>query len=130
MKPTLSILLLGDIVGSPGRRAVTGYIARLDEDKRPDLIIANVENAAHGYGITEDILNEMTAVVVQVFSGGNHTFARKEIFNFIDKYPNLLRPATYPLGTPGRGWCVVEVGGCRVGVVNLMGRAFMDPMRS
>jgi 2',3'-cyclic-nucleotide 2'-phosphodiesterase len=125
---SIEILFLGDVIGSPGRRVVTQYLAGLD--KKPDLVIANVENSAHGFGVTESILVELETAGVEIFTGGNHTFDRKEIFEFIDRYPNLLRPANYPDGTPGTGWCITEVAGLHVGVINLMGRAFMAPLES
>ncbi len=125
---TINILFLGDVIGQPGRKKIAEYLNTLTPS--PHLVIANVENAAHGFGVTESIVKELSAVGVSVFSGGNHTFDRKEIFEFIDKCNVLLRPANYPEGTPGRGWCVVEVAGVKVGVINLMGRVFMEPLRS
>ncbi len=95
-----------------------------------DLVIANVENAAHGFGVQETHLTELAEAGVMVYSGGNHTFDRREIFDFIDKYPNLLRPANYPEGTPGRGHLIYEVSGIKVGILNLHGRVFMEPLRS
>jgi hypothetical protein len=125
---TIEILFLGDVIGSPGRRVVTEYLNSLE--KKPQLVIANVENAAHGFGVTEKILVELESVGVEIFTGGNHTFDRKEIFDFIDRYPNLLRPANYPADTPGAGWCITEVAGLKIAVINLMGRAFMMPLES
>ena len=95
----ITILFFGDIVGKPGRRVLRRYLAKLDS--KPDLIVANVENAAAGFGVTETILNDLKTAGVQIFSGGNHTFDRKEIFGFIDREPNVLRPANYPAGTAG-----------------------------
>src|SRR4051812_30118121 len=108
-KPSISVLFLGDVIGKPGRRAVVNYITSLDP--KPDLIIANGENAAHGFGMTLQNMREMAEAGVSIFSGGNHTFDRKEIFDFIDQEPYVVRPANYPAGTPGRGWCVKEVNG-------------------
>lgn len=128
MPELVSVLILGDIIGKPGRRVVKAYVSGLES--KPDLIVANVENAAHGFGVSESNLQELKEVGVQVFTGGNHTFDRKEIFEFIDREPTLLRPANYPEGTAGRGWCLVEVGGAKVGILNLMGRVFMEPLQS
>lgn len=125
---TVSIVFLGDVIGKPGRRAVKKYLASLDS--KPDLIIANVENAAHGFGISADNLQELKDAGIQVFSGGNHTFDRKEIFSFIDTEPNLLRPANYPEGTPGKGWCIYESNGHKIALINVQGRVFMEPLRS
>jgi 2',3'-cyclic-nucleotide 2'-phosphodiesterase len=124
----IEVLFLGDVIGSPGRKVIAEYLGSLK--KKPDLVIANVENAAHGFGISESILIELESAGVEIFTGGNHTFDRKEIFEFIDRYPNLLRPANYPAGTPGVGWCITDVDGVHVGVINLIGRAFMAPLES
>jgi metallophosphoesterase (TIGR00282 family) len=128
MSQTLKIMFFGDVIGKPGRRAL---IAALKQHRHEaDLIIANIENAAHGFGVQEQHITELTEAGVMVFSGGNHTFDRKEIFDFIDKYPNLLRPANYPEGTPGHGHTIIEAGGQKIGIINLHGRVFMEPLRS
>lgn len=130
-KNSISILFLGDVIGKPGRDLVVKYVTEeLASANPPDLVIANVENGAHGFGVTEKVLRELGDAGVRVFSGGNHTFDKKEIFEFIDRYPNLLRPANYPPGTPGKGTCVVDVNGYRIGVLNLLGRVFMEPLQS
>lgn len=122
------IILLGDIIGKPGRRVVRSYLEGLS--RKPDLVIANAENAAHGFGLTEKIVQELSGYGIQVLTGGNHTFDRKEIFDFIDKYDFVLRPANYPSGTKGRGTCIIEVGDFKVGIINVMGRVFMEPLDS
>jgi 2',3'-cyclic-nucleotide 2'-phosphodiesterase len=127
-KPSISVLFLGDVIGKPGRRAVVNYIASLDP--KPDLIIANGENSAHGFGMTLQNMREMAEAGVSIFSGGNHTFDRKEIFDFIDQEQFVVRPANYPAGTPGHGWCVKEVNGVGIALLNLMGRVFMEPLNS
>lgn len=128
MSETLTILFFGDVIGKPGRRALCTYL----KSDRPsaDLIIANVENAAHGFGVQEQHINELSEAGVQVFSGGNHTFDRREIFEFIERYPNVLRPANYPEGTAGKGYIVIDCAGTKVGIINLHGRVFMEPLRS
>lgn len=128
MPERFSVFILGDIIGQPGRRVVKRYLSRLSP--KPNLIVANVENIAHGFGVTEKSLSELREVGVRAFTGGNHMFDRKEIFDFIDREPYLLRPANYPEGTPGRGWCTVECDGVKVGILNLQGRVFMEPLRS
>jgi 2',3'-cyclic-nucleotide 2'-phosphodiesterase len=128
MNQTLKILFFGDIIGKPGRRALIAYLKNHCPDA--DLIIANAENAAHGFGIQEQHITELSQAGVMVFSGGNHTFDRREIFDFIDDYPNLLRPANFPEGTPGRGHLVFDLADCKVGIINLQGRVFMEPLRS
>ncbi|MFN8659398.1 MAG: TIGR00282 family metallophosphoesterase [Candidatus Obscuribacterales bacterium] len=128
MSPSIRILFLGDIVGKSGRRAVLKY---LDKHKQgADLVIVNVENAAHGFGVQESHIEELKQAGVHVFTGGNHTFDRKEIFDFIGNYDNVLRPANYPPKTAGKGWCVVDVGGTKVGILSVLGRVFMEPLQS
>ncbi len=128
MNKTIKILFFGDIIGKPGRRALIRCLRNTQFDA--DLIIANAENAAHGFGVQESHLIELQDAGVQVFTGGNHTFDRREIFEFIERYPLVLRPANYPDGTPGRGSCIVQAGDCKVGVMNLHGRVFMEPLGS
>lgn len=128
MPERISVLLLGDIIGQPGRRVVAHFLSTWQP--KPDLIVANIENVSHGFGVTEKNLNELREAGVQAFTGGNHSFDRKEIFEFIDREPLLLRPANYPAGTPGRGWCIVEAAGVKVGLLNLQGRVFMEPLNS
>lgn len=129
MDSSISILFLGDVVGKPGRRAVTKY---LKDEARPhaDVIIVNVENCAHGFGVTEANVKELHAAGVQVMTGGNHTFDRREIFNFIDNYPFVVRPGNYPVATAGSGIYVHTAGDTKVAVINLLGRVFMEPLRS
>jgi 2',3'-cyclic-nucleotide 2'-phosphodiesterase len=124
----LSILFLGDVIGKPGRTVVVEYLSQLVN--KPDLIICNVENAAHGFGVVERHIEELSEAGVNVFTGGNHTFDQREIFAFIDKHDNVLRPANYPEGTPGKGFCIVEVKGVKVGILNIQGRIFMEPLDS
>jgi 2',3'-cyclic-nucleotide 2'-phosphodiesterase len=128
MSQTLKIVFLGDVIGKPGRRALISYLK--NHCSGADVIIANTENVAHGFGIQEQHVTEMRDAGVMVCTGGNHTFDRREIFDFIDNYPFLLRPANYPEGTPGKGHLVLNIGYCKIGVINLQGRVFMDPLRS
>jgi hypothetical protein len=125
---SITVVVLGDVIGRPGRRIVAQYLSTLDP--KPDLVIANAENAAHGFGLTEKNLKELKDAGVDVFSGGNHTFDQKEIFNFIDSESYVIRPANYPAGTPGRGFCVYDTGRARVALINVMGRVFMEPLDS
>lgn len=125
---SFKIVFLGDVVGKPGCRVIKHFLA---EEASADLVIANVENASRGFGVTESNIQEIKSAGVQLFTGGNHTFDRKEIFQFIDSEPFLLRPANYPDGTPGKGHCVYELeSGLKFGVLNLMGRVFMEPLAS
>ena len=128
LKETITVLFLGDIIGKPGRRVVKQFINQLNP--LPDLIAANVENIAHGFGVSDQNLAELKECGVKSISGGNHTFDRKEIFDFIDKEEFLLRPANYPEKTPGRGFCLVPVGEHKVAFLNLMVAVFMQPLDS
>ncbi len=99
----MRILFIGDIVGSPGRRIVAERVADLIETERLDLVIANGENSASGFGITPRIVEELLTAGVEVISGGNHSWDRKEILDFFPHEPRLLRPANFPAGSPGSG---------------------------
>ena len=124
----MRILFIGDIVGSPGRRIVVERVADLIANEHLDLVIANGENAASGFGITPRLTEELLATGIDVLSGGNHIWDRREITEFIRHEPRLLRPANFPEGSPGSG---VYQGTARNGVpyalLCLQGRVFMAP---
>ncbi len=125
----MRLLFLGDIVGRPGRRAVTERLPRLRERWRLDCVVINGENAAGGFGLTEAICDEVLFAGADVVTLGNHAFDQREALVFIERQPRLVRPANFPPGTPGRGAAMVETrAGARVLVVNLMGRLFMDAL--
>lgn len=127
MNDYLKILFVGDIVGKPGRLAVRELLPPIVGEHSPDLVIANGENAAGGFGITPDIADELKKLQIDVITSGNHIWDKKEIFDYINTEPRLIRPANYPAGSPGAGWGIYEcASGAKVGVVNLMGRVFMD----
>lgn len=129
MADTTGILFIGDIVGRPGRLAVTELLPALVGDFKPDFVIANVENAAGGFGITPKIADDLLNLGVDLMTSGNHIWDRKEIYDYIGETNRLLRPANYPEGTPGPGSAVVTTeGGVKVGVINLAGRVFMDAL--
>lgn len=124
-----NLLFIGDIVGRPGRDLLRHGLAALASHHNVDLVIANVENAAAGHGITPDIANDLFEYGVHVMTGGNHTWDKKEIFPYIAKQPRMIRPANYPDGAPGLGRYVARAeNGVMVGVVNAMGRVFMTPL--
>lgn len=124
-----NLLFIGDIVGRPGRDLLRHGLAAIASHHNVDLIIANVENAAAGHGITPDIANDLFEYGVHVMTGGNHTWDKKEIFPYIVKQPRMIRPANYPEGAPGLGRYVARAeNGVIVGVVNVMGRVFMTPL--
>jgi metallophosphoesterase (TIGR00282 family) len=131
----MKVLFFGDIVGKLGRQALIQELPSLKRDLEPDLIIANVENLAHGKGVTVDTLNEIQEAGVQVFTSGNHVFRKggsEEILDG-DTY-KLIRPANYPPGVSGKGFIRININGTSVLVANLMGRVFFkedldDPFR-
>lgn len=125
----MKILFIGDIVGKPGRRALRELLPGVVKDHDIDFIIANCENAASGFGITKDIVEELFRYDVDVLTSGNHIWDKKEVADFIEDYDNLLRPANYPDMNPGWGTAVRSaVSGEPVGVINLEGRVFMRPL--
>ncbi|MBX2867456.1 MAG: TIGR00282 family metallophosphoesterase [Acidiferrobacterales bacterium] len=124
----MKILIIGDVVARPGRRVLIDHLDELRDDTGADFTIVNIENAAGGFGITEKIFHEFLALGIDVMTSGNHVWDKREALEFIQHQPNLLRPHNYPLGTPGSGWVVVESCGVKVGVLNVMGQAFMHPV--
>ncbi len=129
----MNILFIGDVVGRPGRRIVAQTLPALRREFEVDLAIANGENSAGGFGITRETFDELVEAGVDVVTGGNHTWQAREIYTLLDSDPRLLRPANYPPGTPGRGAGVFRASGrasAAVGVLNLEGRIFMQPLDS
>jgi metallophosphoesterase (TIGR00282 family) len=130
------VLMLGDVVGRPGRKMVRAAVPRMVRDRSVDLVVVNAENAAGGNGITLEIADELLAAGVDVLTSGNHIFDKREVLTFINDLPTLLRPVNYPPGTPGQGVAVVQArDGSRVAVVNVSGRSFLpqaydDPFRA
>ena len=122
----MKILMIGDIVGKAGRRAIDQLLEKVVADHKIEFTIANGENAAGGMGITPAIAIEILDQGVDVLTSGNHIWAKKEIFSFLDEESRLLRPANYPPRVPGRGAGVFHTGdGQKVGILNLEGRIFM-----
>ncbi len=125
----MKILFIGDIVGKPGRRAVSEFVPSLIAEKKIDLVIANCENAAAGFGVTREIVEELYGSHIDVLTSGNHIWNKKEVLEFIGDYETLLRPANYPATTPGSGAVLIPTAtGEYVGVLNLAGRIFMQPI--
>lgn len=124
----LTILFLGDVVGEPGRSAVMAQLPRLKESHALDFIIVNGENTAGGRGITPKITIDLLRAGVSVITTGDHIWDQKEIVAFIDTEPRLLRPVNYPDGAPGCGSIVLETAKGLVGVINVQGRTFMQPI--
>ncbi|MGM9993953.1 MAG: TIGR00282 family metallophosphoesterase [Candidatus Avigastranaerophilus sp.] len=124
MTNKITVMFLGDIVGRPGRWAVKNYIASLKENK-PDFIIANAENASHGFGLTRKNYNELLECGIDCLTSGNHIWDKREIFEYIDEADKLIRPINYPGGTRGKGYGIIEKNGLKIGVINVLGRTFM-----
>ena len=123
---TVRILFIGDIVGQPGRHIVRDRLADTIAHQRIDLVIANCENAASGFGITPRLVEELLAAGCEVLSGGNHTWDRREILDYFPREPRLLRPANYPPGAPGQGVYIGRThNGISYAVLNLQGRVFL-----
>ena len=125
----MNILFIGDIVGRPGRELIRKGLRPLVDKHDVDLVIANAENSAAGFGITKDIGDTLLELGVDVMTSGNHIWDKKEALGYIGTEPRLLRPANYPAGVPGRGSFLARTGdGREVGVINVMGRVFMTPI--
>lgn len=125
----MRLLFLGDVVGRSGRNAVTDNLPGLIDRYRLDFVVVNGENAAGGFGITEEILQALLDAGADVVTTGNHVFDQKEALVFADRQDRFLRPINFPSGTPGRGSGVYAArNGGQVVVINAMGRLFMDPL--
>jgi 2',3'-cyclic-nucleotide 2'-phosphodiesterase len=125
----MRILFIGDIVGSPGRQIVHDRLADIVSQRQIDLVIANGENAASGFGITPRLADELLGMSIDVLTGGNHSWDRKEILDYMPHQPRLLRPGNFPEGTPGFGSFIgTAKTGVRYAVLNLQGRVFLTPI--
>lgn len=122
----MHILVIGDVVGSGGCRHLRAKLPALKRTKGIDLVIANGENAADGNGLTPDAADFLFSSGVDVLTTGNHAFRRPEIYDTFESEPYLLRPANFPAGTPGRGWCLYDMGRVQVCIANIMGTVYME----
>ncbi len=120
----MKIGFIGDIVGKPGRNIIAQNLQRLRNEHSLDLVIANYENASHGFGLTLRNCQELFATGIDLMTGGNHSFDKKEIYPLFENYP-LIRPVNYPAKAPGEGMKIVTVGSADVAVINLMGHYTM-----
>ncbi len=126
MSGPVAILFVGDVVGSAGRRLLLALLPELREQHAIDFVVVNGENAANGVGITPKIADALFAAGVDVITLGNHTYRQREIYAYLDEHERILRPANFLRSQPGHGWCVVERGGVRLGVVNLSGNLYVQ----
>jgi 2',3'-cyclic-nucleotide 2'-phosphodiesterase len=121
----MKILFIGDIVGNPGREAMAKLLPKLKAEFQIEFTVANAENAAGGAGITPQVAEELFRAGADVLTTGDHIWDRREIHEALASNPFLLRPANFPEGAPGKGWCVFKTAGAAIAVVNLEGRVFM-----
>lgn len=125
----MKVMIIGDIVGKPGRAIVKALLPRLQQELDISFTIANGENAAGGRGITRDVKDELLGVGIDVITMGNHVWDNKNILTFIDDEPRLVRPANYPGDCPGQGYHIYNAGfNKRIAVVNASGRIYMSPL--
>ena len=127
MKDTVKILFLGDITGRLGRLSVKSFLNSPQNDA--DFVIANIENASHGFGLTKKNYEDLSTTI-NCMTSGNHIWDKKDVYEYINNAQNLVRPINYPTGTPGVGSQVFEFNGFKIGVINALGRVFMPPMDS
>jgi metallophosphoesterase (TIGR00282 family) len=116
----MKIAFIGDIVGRPGRNIIRQYLKEIRSEFKIDFVIANYENASHGFGLTPKNATELFGLGIDVMTGGNHSWDKKEIIPILDEM-ELLRPHNYPEGVPGTGMKVYDVAGEKLGILNLMG---------
>ncbi len=127
---TVKVLFFGDIVGKPGRLAVRDFLAEYKAENPNTFVIANVENASHGFGLTPKNYNDLLEYGINCMTSGNHIWDKKEIFTYIDTADKLVRPINYPKGTKGEGARIIDFNGIKIGVINALGRVFMAPLDS
>lgn len=124
----IKLLFIGDIVGSPGREAIKQLVGPLKKEEGLDFMVANGENASAGSGITAKVANELFDSGVDVITSGDHIWKKPEIFELITRESRILRPINFPSGAPGKGAAVFTKGAKKIGVINVNGRVFMDPL--
>mgnify|MGYP000914772733 CR=1 FL=1 len=126
---TFKLLMIGDIVGRPGRNIIRQTLPSIKRKYEADYVIANGENAAGGNGITEKIAQELFISGIDFLTMGNHVWDNKDVFNFIDKENRMVRPANYPGDAPGKGYQIIQTDkGVEVGILNISGRTFMNAL--
>jgi hypothetical protein len=125
---TLKILFFGDITGRQGRLSVKSYLS--NPQNSADFVIANIENASHGFGLTKKNYIDLSNNGIDCFTSGNHIWDKKDIYDYIEEADNLVRPINYPAGTLGKGYQQFNIKGHRIAVINVLGRVFMPPIDS
>ena len=124
----MKILFCGDVVGKSGRTVLSGVLPKIQDQFKPDMIIVNGENAAHGFGLTPKLYQSFLRQGVDVVTLGNHSFDKADINDSLVQETNLIRPMNYPENTIGHGFCIVEKKGIRICVAQLLGKVFMRPV--
>lgn len=123
----VKLLFVGDIIGKPGRQVLSRELHRLVDRYLIDIVIANGENSAGGFGITQEVVQELNKTGVHLLTSGNHVWDKKEALELVTRTEKLIRPANYPEGTPGQGSIILTTpGGIKIAVLNLEGRVFMN----
>jgi len=125
MNSSLRILMLGDIIGKPGRRILSSELPDLIKKKNIDLVGANGENLAGGFGITEKTANKLFSYGVNFITSGNHIWDRRDGYDVLESDPRILRPANYPEGSPGKGFTILKRKDYNIGIINVQGRTFL-----
>lgn len=126
----MKILFIGDIVGSPGRKIVKEILPSIKKEYSIDFCVANAENAANGKGITYLIAQELYEMGIDALTMGNHVWARNEVFSFIESDDKIVRPANFPENIPGKGSALITNNKGTIGIINLLGRIYMEPLDS
>lgn len=125
----MKLLFIGDIIGRGGRAAAKKVLPEIKDQEKPDLLIANVENAASGFGLTEKVYNEISDELgIDALTSGNHIWDKKEMIDNIENYPRLLRPINYPEDVKGQGYYLTEINKKKVCVISLLGRVFVQDL--
>jgi metallophosphoesterase (TIGR00282 family) len=125
----MKLLFVGDVVGRAGRNILSERLGSLIDRYAVDFVVVNGENAAGGFGLTDDVVRDFRKLGVHVITSGNHIWDKKEFYPSLDRFDDVLRPGNYPQGAPGRGCGAYETSaGIRVGVMNLQGRVFMGEL--
>ena len=125
-----NLLFIGDVVAQAGCDKLKAALPALKREKQIDICIANGENSAQGNGMTPDSAEQLFSAGVDFITGGNHTFRRREIYDYLDNSLSVCRPANYKSDCPGRGFAVLDKGFVRVGVVNVLGTVYLEPLRN
>jgi hypothetical protein len=126
----MRLLFIGDVVGRPGREALSTVMPDLRAERMPDLVVVNGENSAGGVGITRETAEEVFAAGADVITLGNHAYRHREVYPYLDSEQRVVRPVNFPAGNPGRGHTTVEAAGMRVAVINLSGQMHLQVERN